>query len=73
MNHQGVLNKGHYRACARTKGGNWALYDDEAVQPIDSQSIVTAGAYVLFYQRRETAKETQTHAADLQTDAIEIS
>jgi ubiquitin C-terminal hydrolase len=31
VNHHGVLNRGHYRAVAKSKNGQWTLFDDESV------------------------------------------
>jgi ubiquitin C-terminal hydrolase len=53
VNHHGVLNRGHYRAVAKSAKGPWVVYDDESVDAIDPEHIVSAGAYVLFYQRRD--------------------
>lgn len=53
-NHFGGLGGGHYTAYAKNKFQNaWYTFDDSMVTPINSSSVVTRSAYVLFYQLQE--------------------
>ncbi|KAJ0971167.1 hypothetical protein J5N97_019126 [Dioscorea zingiberensis] len=51
-NHYGGLGGGHYTAYAKLiDEGRWYHFDDSHVSPVGEESIKTAAAYVLFYQR----------------------
>ncbi|RZF46761.1 hypothetical protein LSTR_LSTR002624 [Laodelphax striatellus] len=53
-NHHGHdLQGGHYTAyCRNPYDAQWYCFDDTKVVPISESSLVTASAYILFYQRR---------------------
>ncbi|KAL7520503.1 hypothetical protein ACHAWX_005225 [Stephanocyclus meneghinianus] len=56
-NHYGRMGCGHYTAYARRwneagKEDTWAEFDDENVNEIPENEIVSPSAYVLFYRRR---------------------
>ena len=54
INHYGSLGGGHYTAFAKNFQENiWAEFDDSHVSRINKNNIVTEGAYVLFYRRRD--------------------
>jgi len=54
VNHYGSFNSGHYNsACNNPLDGKWYLYDDNQVQPIDSNLFHKSSAYILFYRRRK--------------------
>ena len=54
VNHSGSLEGGHYIAYSRNIGSfDWHRYDDSDVTPANSSDVVTANAYVLFYQQRD--------------------
>ena len=51
--HQGTMEYGHYRAyCKHFVSGKWYEFDDEKVNQIDEENIVTPNAYMLFYKLR---------------------
>jgi len=54
VNHFGRLGGGHYTAYAINKDDEkWYCFDDSCVKPIEDEStVVSPGAYLLFYQRR---------------------
>jgi ubiquitin carboxyl-terminal hydrolase 4/11/15 len=57
INHYGRMGFGHYTAFARRWNESqiedkWTLFDDSSVSHVDSEAVVTAAAYVLFYRRR---------------------
>jgi ubiquitin C-terminal hydrolase len=59
-NHFGSLNGGHYTAyCMNPANKNWYEFDDGQVSRIGTniqdikQTVVTKGAYVLFYKVRK--------------------
>ena len=53
-NHYGSLNGGHYTAYAfNAVSGNWYDFNDSSVSPASEKNVVTAGAYLLFYRKRE--------------------
>lgn len=52
-NHMGTLTRGHYTAyCRNPADGRWYLFDDNHVQALSEEQLVTAGAYLLFYVRQ---------------------
>lgn len=52
-NHFGDVNGGHYVAYAKNYiNNNWYEYNDSLVSLINECNLVTANAYVLFYQRK---------------------
>lgn len=52
-NHMGTMTRGHYIAyCRNPADGHWYMYDDNNVQSLPEERLVTAGAYLLFYVRQ---------------------
>ncbi|GLH04172.1 Ubiquitin carboxyl-terminal hydrolase nonstop [Gryllus bimaculatus] len=53
-NHHGEdLQGGHYTAyCRNPYDTQWYCFDDTRVEPVSDTGLVTAAAYILFYQRR---------------------
>lgn len=56
-NHFGGLHGGHYTAYGfNSHLGKWYEFNDSSVSSADERDVVTAGAYLLFYRRREVEK-----------------
>ncbi|XP_067570568.1 ubiquitin carboxyl-terminal hydrolase 43 isoform X1 [Pseudorca crassidens] len=54
-NHHGSLQGGHYTAyCRNSLDGQWYSYDDSTVEPLLEDEVNTRGAYILFYQKRNS-------------------
>lgn len=54
-NHHGGMHGGHYTAfCRNSVDGQWYSYDDSSTEPVPDSEVCTRGAYILFYQRRNT-------------------
>uniref|UniRef100_A0A8C2XAM7 ubiquitinyl hydrolase 1 n=1 Tax=Cyclopterus lumpus TaxID=8103 RepID=A0A8C2XAM7_CYCLU len=54
-NHHGGMHGGHYTAyCRNSVDAQWYSYDDSSVDPVPEEEVCTRGAYILFYQRRNT-------------------
>ncbi|XP_076027254.1 ubiquitin carboxyl-terminal hydrolase 43a [Genypterus blacodes] len=54
-NHHGGMHGGHYTAyCRNSVDGLWYSYDDSSVDLVPDEEVCTRGAYILFYQRRNT-------------------
>ncbi|XP_023268598.1 ubiquitin carboxyl-terminal hydrolase 43 [Seriola lalandi dorsalis] len=54
-NHHGGMHGGHYTAyCRNSVDGQWYSYDDSSVDLVPDEEVCTRGAYILFYQRRNT-------------------
>nr|XP_040043035.1 ubiquitin carboxyl-terminal hydrolase 43a [Gasterosteus aculeatus aculeatus] len=54
-NHHGGMHGGHYTAyCRNSVDGQWYSYDDSSVDLVPEEEVCTRGAYILFYQRRNT-------------------
>nr|XP_003416834.1 ubiquitin carboxyl-terminal hydrolase 43 [Loxodonta africana] len=54
-NHHGSLQGGHYTAyCRNSLDGRWYSYDDSTVEPLREDEVNTRGAYILFYQKRDS-------------------
>ena len=51
--HMGSANFGHYLAYCQNANGNWYEYSDQNVSPIAEANLVTKGAYMLLYRRRD--------------------
>lgn len=68
-NHYGSLNGGHYTAfCLNYPSGKWFNYNDSSVGSCSSKDIVTPGAYLLFYRRRDmNPSETPSSPSFLKT------
>ncbi|GIY20391.1 ubiquitin carboxyl-terminal hydrolase 31 [Caerostris darwini] len=51
-NHYGSMLSGHYTAsCRNPVNGHWYHYDDTKVQEVQASEVLSADAYILFYQR----------------------
>ncbi|XP_053067845.1 ubiquitin carboxyl-terminal hydrolase 43 isoform X5 [Acinonyx jubatus] len=54
-NHHGGLQGGHYTAyCRNSLDGQWYSFDDSTVEPLPEDEVSTRGAYILFYQKRNS-------------------
>ncbi|XP_078081601.1 ubiquitin carboxyl-terminal hydrolase 43a [Mustelus asterias] len=54
-NHHGSMQGGHYTAyCRNSVDGQWYDYDDSNAELTPEGEICTRGAYILFYQKRNT-------------------
>ncbi|XP_036125605.1 ubiquitin carboxyl-terminal hydrolase 43 [Molossus molossus] len=54
-NHHGSLQGGHYTAyCRNSLDGQWYSYDDSTVESLLEDEVMTRGAYILFYQKRNS-------------------
>ena len=50
--HYGGTGGGHYTAICKNVDGNWYSYNDSSCSRSSAGSVVSSGAYVLFYRRR---------------------
>ena len=51
--HEGHVNGGHYTAYVRSQNGNWFFCNDRASPAAcDLARVLSAEAYMLFYERR---------------------
>lgn len=63
VEHIGSLGGGHYIAKAKSSvSGKWYNFDDRIISPIDEEDAVDAGAYLLFYVRKDIAAEADVNA-----------
>ncbi|KAJ1130551.1 hypothetical protein NDU88_008902 [Pleurodeles waltl] len=54
-NHHGSMQGGHYTAyCRNSLDSRWYSYDDSNVEPVMEDEVCTRGAYILFYQKRNS-------------------
>ncbi|XP_072298554.1 ubiquitin carboxyl-terminal hydrolase 43-like [Eucyclogobius newberryi] len=54
-NHHGGMHGGHYTAyCRNSVDGHWYSFDDSSVESVPEGEVCTRGAYLLFYQRRDS-------------------
>ncbi|XP_072339365.1 ubiquitin carboxyl-terminal hydrolase 43a [Scyliorhinus torazame] len=54
-NHHGSMQGGHYTAyCRNSVDGQWYDYDDSNADLTPEGEVCTRGAYILFYQKRNT-------------------
>ncbi|XP_032177084.1 ubiquitin carboxyl-terminal hydrolase 43 isoform X1 [Mustela erminea] len=54
-NHHGSLQGGHYTAyCRNSLDGQWYSYDDSTVESLPEDEVNSRGAYILFYQKRNS-------------------
>jgi len=51
--HGGSLDGGHYTAYAKNNN-NWHCFNDSSVSNANPREVVTSGAYMLFYKRRDS-------------------
>lgn len=69
-NHIGSMSRGHYTAyCRNPADGNWYTFDDEMVQPISDEQLVTSGAYMLFYVRQSLLVQSPLSGSDSSTSS----
>lgn len=40
--------------CRNSVDGQWYGFDDSSAEPVPEADVCTRGAYILFYQRRDT-------------------
>jgi len=60
-NHYGGLGGGHYTAYAKNDANEWNYFDDSRVTTnVDEKEVVSAAAYVLYYQRRDVKIEDES-------------
>lgn len=58
-NHYGSVGFGHYTAFAlHPKDNSWYCFDDSSVNMVSEDQIVTAAAYILFYERIENEDQS---------------
>ena len=50
-NHFGNQNGGHYTAFRKNPNGKWYHFNDESVNEVAPESVITNNAYCLFYER----------------------
>lgn len=52
-NHFGSVNCGHYTALGKNARTNsWYNFDDSSVSPVSADSVASAAAYILFYEKK---------------------
>ncbi|XP_069510673.1 ubiquitin carboxyl-terminal hydrolase 43 [Ambystoma mexicanum] len=57
-NHHGSMQGGHYTAyCRNSLDARWYSYDDSNAEPVLDDEVCTRGAYILFYQKRNSIPE----------------
>merc|ERR1739845_158154 len=57
VNHIGGMGSGHYTAYVRGDGERWLCCNDSQVYPISEEAVVSANAYLLFYERLDTTMQ----------------
>ena len=69
-NHLGSMSRGHYTAyCRNPADGNWYTFDDQLVQPISEEQLMTSGAYMLFYVRQSLLVQSPLSGSDSSTSS----
>ena len=69
-NHIGSMSRGHYTAyCRNPADGNWYSFDDQLVQPISEEQLITSGAYMLFYVRQSLLVQSPLSGSDSSTSS----
>ena len=69
-NHLGSMSRGHYTAyCRNPADGNWYTFDDQLVQPITDEQLITSGAYMLFYVRQSLLVQSPLSGSDSSTSS----
>ena len=53
-NHQGSVNGGHYNAIVKHLNGNWICHDDNDVQIINENLIISPMNYCLFFRKKNS-------------------
>ncbi|KAJ5078786.1 ubiquitin carboxyl-terminal hydrolase [Anaeramoeba ignava] len=51
LNHHGTSFNGHYTCYCKGDEGKWFHFDDEKVNYVNEESIITSASYMLFYKR----------------------
>ncbi|KAB5591530.1 hypothetical protein CTheo_5037 [Ceratobasidium theobromae] len=65
------MSTGHYTTFAKNESdGGWYHYQDAVVTPVSPESIVTPGAYVLFYRRRTASVQDILSKVGTRPDAL---
>ena len=62
-NHYGTMHNGHYDSFCK-HDNKWIHYNDETVESIEPESVVTLSAYILFYKQRVVSREYSTQHID---------
>ena len=63
-NHLGGMSGGHYTAyCKNSIDGQWYLFDDTNVEKTTYREVVTKGAYLLFYTRRNVGSSSASESS----------
>lgn len=52
IHHSGSLDFGHYISYCKHQNNKWFLHNDNVVQEVNCQKIISNTAYILFYQRK---------------------
>jgi len=50
-NHSGISMGGHYTAHVKNASGKWYIFDDTRVEEINSEEVVSASCYCLFFRK----------------------
>ena len=62
INHQGTLTSGHYVNISKNSLDNsWYQFDDDVIDKVGSDEVISESSYVLFYQRRNTKMSPDRH------------
>ena len=62
INHQGTLTSGHYVNISKNSLDNsWYQFDDDIIDKVGSDEVISESSYVLFYQRRNTKLSPDRH------------
>ena len=67
IEHRGGASQGHYVAAKRLanppnddlKGGDWIFCNDSITTPITGQEVLSANAYMLFYEKQALGAENE--------------
>ena len=52
IHHSGSLDFGHYISYCKHQNNKWFFHNDNVVQEVNRQKIISNTAYILFYQRK---------------------
>lgn len=75
-NHMGNVDYGHYIAFCRDDNDGepkWFEYDDERVTLMRPEDVITEGAYMLIYQRKNVGNISSQEVAELAKKIMEES
>ncbi|KAF4663316.1 hypothetical protein FOZ61_001741 [Perkinsus olseni] len=59
---------GHYYAFVRNPAGFWYCCDDESVTPAKEHTVLSQQAYILFYERKRSKKDTKNHPLNVEAE-----